>query len=72
MLFEPSVCSDLPIGRDVRVAAMHRFPGAPAVLAVIVAARTPRRVHGERNAAVQVLIGPAGHVGVGRFAGIQL
>lgn len=65
----PGVCSDLPVGRDVRVAAVHRLP---AVVAVVIAARALRRVHGERNAAVQVLIGPAGHVSVGRFAGIQL
>lgn len=51
---------------------MHRFPRAPAVIAVIITARTLRRVHGERNATVQVLISPAGHMRVGRFAGIQL
>lgn len=49
---------------------MHRFVGAAAaVLAVVVAGR---HVHGEGQPAVQVPVSPAGHVRVGRFAGVDL
>lgn len=71
-LFEPDVCSDLYIRRDIRVTAVHSFRRAPAVIAVIIAACALGCVHRQGDPTVQVSISPGGHMRVGRFAGIRL
>lgn len=52
-------CSDLHLG----VAVMHRFHGAPGVVAVVVAAQALGCVHLHRDPAVQVPFSPVCHVG---------
>lgn len=63
--------SDLHIGRDARATAVHGVRGAPAVVAVVVAAGAVGCVHRHGDPAVQVAVGPAGHVAVGHFAGVR-
>ncbi len=71
-LLKTDVWSNLHIRRDIRVTVVHSFHRAPAVVAVIIAACALSCVHRQAHSAVQVLLSPAGHIRVRRFARIWL
>lgn len=67
----PDVHSDLHIRGEARVTAVHSFRGAPAVVAVVIAGGAVGCVHRHGDPAVQVAVGPAGHIAVRRFAEVR-
>lgn len=67
----PVVHSDLHIRRDARVTAVRSFRGAPAVVAVIITGGALGSVHRHGDPAVQVAVGPAGHIAVRCFAEVR-
>lgn len=67
----PDVHSDLHIRGDARVTAVHSFRGAPAVVAVVIAGHAVGCVHRHGHPAVQVAVGPAGHIAVRRCADVR-
>lgn len=67
----PDVHSDLHIRGHARETAVHSFRGAPAVVAVVIAGGAVGGVHRHGDPAVQVGVGPAGHIAVRRFAELR-
>lgn len=50
---------------------MHGLRGTPAAVAVVVTAGAVGCVHRHGDPAVQVAVGPAGHIAVRRFAEVR-